>query len=85
MVEPTSPTAGVGTRRDYALKTFLCWSAHTSATQIVATVVAFMDAPPRSRHFPSSALAQHTEGLGNSGQGITPVDDRLEPPRRDKF
>jgi hypothetical protein len=33
MVEPTSPAAGVGTRRDYALKTSLCWSAHTSAKQ----------------------------------------------------
>ena len=51
MVEPTSPTAGVGIRRDYALNQRLSVGidlelAQVGSTEIVATIVAFMDAPP---------------------------------------
>ena len=52
MVEPASPTAGVGIRRDYALKRRrLCRHRPRARVRrrqqmIVATIVAFMDAPP---------------------------------------
>jgi hypothetical protein len=51
MVEPTSPTAGVGTRRDYAMKGCLSVGidlerVYVGYTMIVARIVPFMDAPP---------------------------------------
>jgi hypothetical protein len=51
MVEPTSPTAGVGTRSDYAMKRRLSVGidlrrAYGGHTMSVVRIVAFMDAPP---------------------------------------
>ena len=52
MVEPTSPTAGVGTRRDYALKTSLCClTLRIASAELLHRSFMLWCAPPtRGRH-----------------------------------